>query len=219
MLNLDKLDDKQREAVRTTEGYVADIAGAGSGKTTALTYRYAYLVKELGIAPSSILCVTFTNKAAKEMKERITKLIDDKCDTTFICTLHSFCVKVLHRDIECLSFSPRFTIMDATDQKSLLREVYAELDLKPSELPFKEVVSFIEKQKTSAVWENWVKVIIGLTNPAVPVEKGPEETEEDFLKRRIFIQYLRFQKKNFALDFTDLITFTLYLFRHYRTQL
>lgn len=219
MLNLDKLDDKQREAVRTTEGYVADIAGAGSGKTTALTYRYAYLVKEVGIAPSAILCVTFTNKAAKEMKERITKLIDDKCDTTFICTLHSFCVKVLHRDIECLSFSPRFTIMDATDQKSLLREVYAELDLKPSELPFKEVVSFIEKQKTSAVWENWVKVIIGQTNPGVPAEKEPEETEEDFLKRRIFIQYLRFQKKNFVLDFTDLITFTLYLFRHYKTQL
>lgn len=216
-MDISKLDNKQREAVTTTQGYVVDIAGAGSGKTTALTYRYAYLVQELGIPSSSILCVTFTNKAAKEMKERISALVGKQCDTTFICTLHSFCVKVLLKDIECLPFSIKFSIMDITDQKSALKEVYNDLEITPSELPLKDVVSYIEKQKTSSIWENIVSKLIAPEDPLPSVMK--DESDIDYLKHRVFIQYLCFQRKNFVLDFTDLITFTTYMFRHHKQKL
>lgn len=91
---IDELNEQQKEAVTTTEGYVRIIAGAGTGKTKALTYRYAYLVDELGISTSNILCVTFTNKAAREMSKRIRQMIGDS-DTGYICTFHGFCVKLL----------------------------------------------------------------------------------------------------------------------------
>lgn len=216
-MNLNKLDPDQLKAVQTTQGYVVDIAGAGSGKTTALTYRYAYIVKELGIPPSSILCVTFTNKAAKEMKERIEQLIGKACDTSFIRTHHSFCVKVLLRDIEALTFSRKFTIMDVPDQKSVLKAVYDDLSIGVSEMPLKDMLAFIEKRKTSDTWEDAVRKLIAPTDPIVPVTS--EDSDIEFLKYQIYLKYLCFQRKNYALDFTDLLTFTVFLFRHHKTVL
>ena len=214
-MDLSKLDKDQQRAVYSTQGFVVDIAGAGSGKTTALTYRYAYIVNELGVSPSSILCVTFTNKAAKEMRERISGLIGKGCDTSFICTLHSFCVKVLLRDIEALTFSRKFTIMDVPDQKAALKTVYEELDITVADLPLKDAISFIEKQKTSESWEDTVLKLTGQADPVVPMEPDSQSYIE-FIKCQIYIKYLCFQRKNFTLDFTDLITFTVYLFRHHK---
>ena len=217
-MNLDKLDPKQRKAVETTEGYVVDIAGAGSGKTTALTYRYAYLVNEMGIPPSSILCVTFTNKAAREMRDRISKLIEKEFDTSFICTLHSFCRRVLIKEIECLPFSGKFSIMDTSDQKTVLKEVYEKLDISTSDIPYNESMNYIEKCKTSAMWTEAVKILIAQSDPALP-DATKYINEIDFLKRRIYIMYLTFQRKSMVLDFTDLITFTVYLFNHHPQRL
>ena len=98
MFDLSELNEKQLEAVKTTEGYVRVIAGAGSGKTKLLVHRYSYLVKECGIDPHNILCVTFTNKAAREMKNRIKHLIGEWFDTNLICTYHSFCAKILREE-------------------------------------------------------------------------------------------------------------------------
>lgn len=216
-MNLSNLDEKQREAVLATQGYVVDIAGAGSGKTTALTYRYAYLVNELGIPPASILCVTFTNKAAREMKERISTLIGKKIDTSFVCTLHSFCLKVLLRDIECLPFSGKFSIMDTTDQKTALKEVYSQLDITPSEIPLNEAIGHIEKCKTSGNWTGAVEKLIAPVDPIVPESMDLGDT--DVLKAQIYLKYLCFQRKSQVLDFTDLITFTVYLFRNHPARL
>ena len=104
---LEELNEQQRQAVTTTEGYVRLIAGAGSGKTRALSYRFAYLVNEIGIMPSNILCVTFTNKSANEMKHRIRRLTGDS-DTGYISTFHSFCVSVLQEDIHAVHYPKSF---------------------------------------------------------------------------------------------------------------
>ena len=120
---LDSLNDKQREAVLATEGYYRIIAGAGSGKTKTLTHRFAYLVKELGIPSNRILCVTFTNKAASEMRDRVKRLLNNNITDEYICTFHSFCVKVLRREIQRLGYQQTFGILDTTDQKALIKDV------------------------------------------------------------------------------------------------
>ena len=116
----DKLNNKQIEAVRATEGYVRVIAGAGSGKTKLLVSRYAYLVQEYGIDSANILCVTFTNKAAGEMKKRIRALIGPEYDTSLICTYHGFCARLLRENPEKLFFSKGFQIVDTSQQKAIL---------------------------------------------------------------------------------------------------
>ena len=108
---LDGLNNEQIDAVTTTEGYVRVIAGAGSGKTKALTHRYAYLVEELGISTANILCVTFTNKAANEMKNRIRSMIGDN-DTGYVCTFHGFCVQLLREDIHVINYPKKFLVLD-----------------------------------------------------------------------------------------------------------
>ena len=102
------LNPAQREAVTETEGYVRVIAGAGAGKTKALTHRYAYIISELGISPSNILCITFTNKAANEMKKRIKAMLGEAFDTSFVATLHAFCTRVLREDISKLFYPENF---------------------------------------------------------------------------------------------------------------
>ncbi|MCL2285611.1 MAG: UvrD-helicase domain-containing protein [Firmicutes bacterium] len=109
------LNDKQTEAVLSTEGYIRVVAGAGSGKTRALTARYAYLVEELGVSPSNILCITFTNKAAREMKNRLRRMLGDGIDTSFVSTLHSFCIRVLKEDIGRLFYPENFIVLDTAD--------------------------------------------------------------------------------------------------------
>ncbi|UCG40569.1 MAG: UvrD-helicase domain-containing protein, partial [Acidimicrobiia bacterium] len=112
---LDELNPTQREAVTTTEGPVLVVAGAGSGKTRVLTYRIAHLIRDLGVAPSSILAITFTNKAANEMKERVGKLVGDSVRSMWVSTFHSACVRILRREAHRIGYRSGFSIYDAQD--------------------------------------------------------------------------------------------------------
>ena len=120
---LQGLNQPQKDAVLATEGRIRVIAGAGAGKTKTLAHRFAFIVNELGISPSHILCLTFTNKAAGEMRQRILKMVDAGSVNDFICTIHGFCVKVLRRDIYRLGFTEKFIILDEEDRKSIAKQV------------------------------------------------------------------------------------------------
>ena len=125
----DGLNKKQQDAVKATEGTVRVIAGAGSGKTMVLAHRYAYLVNELGIDPANILCMTFTNKAAQEMKNRIATLVHRGNVNDFVCTIHGFCVKFLRREIHRIGYPKNFVIIDKEDAKALALHVMEEMHL------------------------------------------------------------------------------------------
>ena len=119
----DTLNEKQRQGVETTEGPVLILAGAGSGKTKVLTHRIAYLMEEEGVSPWYILAITFTNKAAKEMRDRVDKLIGFGSDQVWVATFHATCVRILRRHIDRLGFDTNFTIYDSDDQKSLMKDI------------------------------------------------------------------------------------------------
>lgn len=195
---LNNLNERQIEAVTKTEGFVRVIAGAGSGKTKALTSRYAYIVEALGITSSNILCVTFTNKAAQEMRKRVKRLIGKNADVNLITTYHGFCVKVLREDINKIQYPKNFVIMDIEDQKTILREIFKELGLSSKSLTFKQVIRYISKQKES---QNYLNYILE------PIKQNAESDLE-----KVFLRYLEKQQRNYALDFDDLINFTLYIF-------
>ena len=144
---LEDLNSRQREAVTATEGRVRVIAGAGTGKTKALTYRYAYLVNVLGIDPANILCLTFTNKAAAEMRSRIALMVHSGDYNDFVCTLHGFCVKFLRKEIYRLGFPKSFTILDEEDAKALAKECMDELGIKRTEKTVKKFLDGIAAEK------------------------------------------------------------------------
>lgn len=210
---LNKLNPEQKLAASSTEGYVRVIAGAGSGKTRALAHRFAYLVDELGISPSKIMSVTFTNKAAGEMKKRIRSLIGDQ-DTAFINTFHGFCVRVLREDINHLNYPKQFVIIDEEDQKSILNEIYSELKLTVKDFTYKYVLNKIHdfKSKTPSY--------VGLTTSPDVVELQNLESSRnieymdnpDEMLEKIIFRYLLIQRKSYALDFDDLIEFVLFLY-------
>ena len=194
------LNKKQLEAITETEGFIRLIAGAGSGKTKALTSRYAYIVETLGINPSNILCVTFTNKAAQEMRKRVKRLIGVNADVSLITTYHGFCVRVLREDINKIQYPKNFIIMDVEDQKTILREVFKELGFTSKMFTFKQVLSYISKQKTIQGYLQYV------------LESKKTNTGDKL--ETIFVRYLEKQQRNYALDFDDLLNFTLYIFRN-----
>ncbi|THD66271.1 ATP-dependent DNA helicase PcrA [Robertkochia marina] len=196
-----ELNNEQFQAVTSTEGYVRVIAGAGSGKTRALTSRYAYIIGALGISSSNILCVTFTNKAAREMRIRVKKLIGGNSDLGYITTYHGFCVRILREDINKISYPKNFIIMDVEDQKTVLRDIYRELGITSKELTFKQVLRFISRQKTQLHYLEYI----------LDSKKNKSKDKID----KIFIRYLEKQQRNFALDFDDLINFTLYILAKY----
>ena len=196
------LNPKQLEAVLTTEGYVRIIAGAGSGKTKALTSRYAYIVEALGISPSNMLCVTFTNKAAQEMRNRVRFLVGEGKDTSYITTYHGFCVRVLREDINKILFPKNFLIMDVEDQKTLLREIYTNFNITFKDLTYKQIIKYIERQKGELEYVNLV----------ANTDEDFEPVNDDLLIDKIFRAYLKKQKKNFALDFSDLINYAYFIF-------
>ena len=201
---LESLNDRQREAVQATEGYFRIIAGAGSGKTKTLTHRFAYLVQEIGVPSNRILCVTFTNKAAAEMRGRVKQLLGENITDEYICTFHSFCVKVLRREIQRLGYQQTFSILDMTDQKSLIKEVFEEMGLSSNDgITAKDALKHIEMCKTGEGWEHVVKPLAAPNDPVIPAEAE--------VKDRILLNYLTLQRKNLSLDFNDLISFTLYL--------
>ena len=147
----DTLNPMQREAVFTTEGPVLVLAGAGSGKTRALTHRIAYLIEEKGVAPWNILAITFTNKAAGEMRERVDRLVEFGADAIWVSTFHSMCVRILRRDAEYLGYDRNFTIYDADDQKVLMRQVMKKLDLDPKMYKEKTLLGVISTQTNELV--------------------------------------------------------------------
>ncbi len=209
---LAKLDAEQRLAVETTEGYVRVIAGAGSGKTRTLTHRYLYLAKEMGISPSNILCVTFTNKAAGEMKRRVRSMLGGD-DSGYISTFHGFCVQFLREDIHVLNYPKEFMIMDEDDQKSLLKKCYAELGLHLNDMKISSVMDFIGGRKANEM--DYVSMFAEKDAESLLqlIDAAPDKWH------KVYYRYIYEQRKNFALDFDDLILVTLYILERFPEKL
>lgn len=204
---LDDLNEEQKEAVTTTEGFVRVIAGAGSGKTRALTYRFAYLVNEIGILPSHILCVTFTNKAANEMRVRIRKLTGDN-DTGYISTFHGFCVSVLKEDSNAVNFPKSFLVLDNSDINAMLQIIYEERGLTLRQMTFGAARDMIEIKKLKE-YPNYYHDLIRLSLDEIHKKYLDAQKTDEI----IFYGYLYQQKKCFGLDYNDLIKFSLYIFQ------
>lgn len=203
---LQGLNASQLEAVTSTEGFIRVIAGAGSGKTRALARRFAYLVNEIGILPGNILCVTFTNKSANEMRQRIHNLTGDN-DTGYISTFHSFCVSVLQEDSHALQYPKSFLVLDNSDIDSMLKIIYEERGLTLRNMTFSKARDMIEIRKLIKE----PKYYLDMLNMSLDTlrQKYLIATEPSDI---IFYGYLYQEKKCFGLDYNDLIKFTLYIF-------
>lgn len=192
------LNKEQYEAVITVDKPLLILAGAGSGKTRVLTYRIAHLVKDLGIYPSQILAITFTNKAAGEMKQRVRNLIGNEVESMWVSTFHSSCVKILRREIDKLGYNKNFTIYDSYDQKTLVKVCMKELNINEKDITDKEIIG-----KIGALKDN-----------LITAQKFKRENESNFRLNKIADLYVLYQKKlksNNALDFDDLIFKTVEL--------
>ena len=201
------LNKSQMEAVTTTEGAVRVIASAGSGKTRALTYRFLYLVLKLGIMPSSIMCVTFTNKAANEMRKRIHSLTGDR-DTGLINTFHGFCAGLLDEECYAVGYPKSFMVLDNSDIDSLLSEIYQERGLTMRDMTYSDARDMIEVMKLSKIPDYHVGMI---EKSLGELKKKYEESES--VEDVIFNGYVYQERKCFALDYNDLLKFTLYIFQ------
>ncbi|KEI09266.1 ATP-dependent DNA helicase PcrA [Clostridium sp. K25] len=194
------LNKEQYKAATAIEGPVLVLAGAGSGKTRVLTYRIAHMIEDLGIPQYNILAITFTNKAAGEMKDRIKKLVSNSIDSMWVSTFHSCCVRILRREIDKLGYSKNFAIYDSSDQKNLVKQCMKELNINDKDINEKEIISKIGKQKDNLI----------------TAEEYKKSNEKDFRKNKIADVYLLYQKKlknSNALDFDDLIFKTVELFK------
>ena len=203
---LQGLNASQLEAVTSTEGFIRVIAGAGSGKTRALARRFAYLVNEIGILPGNILCVTFTNKSANEMRQRIHNLTGDN-DTGYISTFHSFCVSVLQEDSHALQYPKSFLVLDNSDIDSMLKIIYEGRGLTLRNMTFSKARDMIEIRKLIKEPEYYLDML----NMSLDTlrQKYLTATEPSDI---IFYGYLYQEKKCFGLDYNDLIKFTIYIF-------
>lgn len=204
---LENLNEAQIEAVTTTEGPVRVIAGAGSGKTRALTRRFAFLVNELGILPGHILCVTFTNKSANEMRQRIHQLTGDN-DTGYINTFHGFCVSVLQEDSHAIGYPKQFLVLDNADIDAMLQVIYDERKLTLRNMSFSQARDMIEMKKTVEI-PDYYEDLIALSPDALREKYLAATTAEDI----IFYGYLWQEKKCFGVDYNDLIMLTMHIFR------
>jgi len=208
---LNELNEDQKAAVTATEGMVRVIAGAGSGKTRALSSRFAFLVNEIGILPGNILCVTFTNKAAGEMRQRIHQLTGDN-DTGYINTFHGFCVSVLQEDSHVAGYPKSFLVLDNSDIDTMLQAIYEERGLTLRDMTFSHARDMIEIIKLKERPKYYLDMI------SMSTEALREKYEQaDEVKDIIFYGYLYQQKKCFGLDYNDLIKYTLYIFQQNET--
>ena len=204
---LQNLNENQLAAVKATEGYVRVAAGAGSGKTRVLTARYVYIAKALGVAPEHILSVTFTNKAAREMRKRIRAYMPDE-DGGWILTFHSACHKILKEEIHLLAYPQNFMVMDEEDQKSVLQRIYTQNGLTLKDFPFRKCLAEIE------IYKSKFDYVPFLTDPARPAQApGLTQAQDKRSMDLVISEYLKQQRAHFWLDFADLIQFTLYLFK------
>lgn len=196
---LDTLNDKQREAVLCTQGPLLILAGAGSGKTRVITHRIAYLIEDKGVNPWNIMAITFTNKAAGEMRERVNELVGFGAESIWVATFHSSCVKILRRYIDRIGYDNNFTIYDTDDQKTVVKEICKRLNIDTKTLKERSILSAISSAK----------------NEMVSPEKYIKESGDNYGKGRIGHVYKEYQeqlKKNNALDFDDLLVKTVELF-------
>lgn len=195
------LNKTQLQAVSTSSAHVRVIAGAGSGKTRVLTYRIAYLMDVFNVDPSSILAVTFTNKAANEMKERVEKLVGSSASFLTVCTFHSFCARFLRREAYLLGFPPSFSILDDEDSGKLIQEVAIEANYKKSDPIVKELRSYISRKKNKGEYPDDIKV-----NPFYVNEKEMVD---------MYKEYERKKDNALSMDFDDLLLKTLYILKNY----
>ena len=203
---LENLNKAQYEAVTSTEGIIRVIAGAGSGKTRALSHRFAYLVNELGILPGHILCVTFTNKSANEMRQRIHNLTGDN-DTGYINTFHGFCVSILQEDSHAIGYPKSFLILDNADIDEMLKIIYEERGLTLRDMTFskaRDMIEIIKLQENPDYYLDLIHMSLDVLH-----NKYLEATST---KDIIFYGYLYQEKKCFGLDYNDLIKLSLYIF-------
>ncbi len=200
-LDIDALNEPQREAVMTTEGPLLVLAGAGSGKTRVLTYRIAHLIQDCGVAPWEVLAITFTNKAATEMRERLAGLVGPQSRGMWVSTFHSMCVRMLRADADRLGFTKSFTIYDTDDLKRLYKEVMAELEVDPKRMPLNALMNRISQAKNELV---------------VPGDFADQAS--DPLSKTAARVYARLQerlKAANAFDFDDLLLYAYLLLKHY----
>ncbi|MDR0356570.1 MAG: ATP-dependent helicase [Deltaproteobacteria bacterium] len=210
MTLFDGLNEHQITAVTTTEGAVRLAAGPGTGKTRTLTTRFCYLVSVLGINPANILCATFTNRAADQMKRRIRELVGD-VDVGYISTIHSFCLQLLKEDIHVLGYPKNFCIIDVEDQKTLLHKIFEDMKISMADYTIKRAVDeVLEARKLGP--DNYMQSIFLLNNEELREQFQKTPSRED----GIFLRYLYEQKKNFGVDFNDLINFASYILDNYQ---
>lgn len=201
-----QLNQAQLEAVTSTEGFIRVIAGAGSGKTRALSHRFAFLVNEIGILPGNILCVTFTNKAANEMRHRIHNLIADN-DTGYINTFHGFCVSILQEDSHAVQYPKNFLVLDNQDIDSMLKIIYEERGLTLRHKTFSKARDMIEMYKLERYPNYYLDLITMSLDTLRQKYLGATDVNDI-----IFYGYLYQEKKCFGLDYNDLLKFSLYIF-------
>lgn len=196
---LNGLNPEQKNAVKATDGPLLIMAGAGSGKTRVLTHRIAYLMVEKGVNPYNILAITFTNKASREMRERISKMMGGVAEQIWISTFHSMCVRILRRDIDRIGFNRNFTILDTTDQQSVIKGILKNKNLDPKKFDPRAILGSISSAKNE---------LIEPDEYAKTAEGYFEKVVSD-----VYTEYQRRLRKNQALDFDDLIMSTILLFR------
>ena len=197
---LDALNEPQRQAVMATDGPLLILAGAGSGKTRVLTHRTAYLIEECGVNPYNIMAISFTNKAAGEMRERIDQMVGYGSESIWVCTFHSTCVRILRRYIDRLGFGTNFTIYDSDDQKTLMKDICKRLEIDTKMYKEKMFLSAISSAKDELI---------------DPIE-FETRAAGDYVKRKqaqVYREYQQALKQNNALDFDDLIMKTVELFK------
>lgn len=200
MVSYSSLNDKQKEAVIDESKHLRIIAGAGSGKTRVLTMRIAYLIEQKHINPKNVLAITFTNKAANEMKNRISEMLGEAGDGAFISTIHSLCVRILKEEIGVFGYPKNFTIVDADDQKTILKEAYKEFNIDKKDLSYGSALDYIANCKYEEL--SYEK--------AMDQAYGEKKLVD---KANVYKYYDERLKSLYALDFDDLILFTVRLFK------
>ena len=203
MSKYDSLNDMQQSAVYHTEGPLLILAGAGSGKTRVLTHRIAYLIEEKKVNPWNILAITFTNKAAQEMRDRVDKIVGLGSESIWVSTFHSTCVRILRRYIDRLGFDTNFTIYDTDDQKTVLKDVTKRLNLDSKTFPEKALMSAISKAKDELISPEEFRLNA--------VADGDWRAQ---VIARVYEGYQKQLRQSNALDFDDLIVKTVELFQN-----
>lgn len=197
---MQSLNQQQIEAATTTEGKVRVVAGAGSGKTTVLAHRYAFLVNDIGIAPGNILCMTFTNKAAAEMRRRIARMVPRGAVNDFICTIHGFCAKFLRTEIYRIGYPATFIIIDEEDGRQLARQAMQEYGVDRRKTTAERFLSNVGKLKGADADGYIRKHLLPDSSPDAP---------------DVYVRYLKLQLKQYALDYDDLMYFSIYILKNF----